>query len=183
MILAAIALQLASAPLSLGSSPAVPNSVTHLVAVPSETPVRLVTLAPISSRAVRQGQRFELRVDEDVAVGGEVVIPRGTPAVGEVEAVSGTGMFGKPGRLVLQPLFIDIAGQRVNLAGISRDRGHDATAAAAVTTVLVGALGLVITGKSATLPAGTVLFGRVRTDVSLPAGAPSGPTMPASADR
>ena len=138
------------------------------VAVPAGTPMSFVTTTQISSRSVRQGERFPLQVSEDVILGSQVVIPKGTAAVGEVEAVSGKGMFGKAGSLVLRPLFIDIGAERVNLVGATADKGHDGTAAAAVTTVLAGAFGLIITGKSAVLPAGSALYCRVRTDVTLP---------------
>jgi len=134
------------------------------IVIPAGTSVNFTTVAPISSKTVIQGQRFPLTVSEDVTVDSHVVIPRGTAAVGEVDAVSGTGVFGKAGRLVLRPLFVDIAGERVNFVGISVDEGRDGTAAAAVTTALIGAFGLVITGKSATVPAGSPLYGRVRTD-------------------
>lgn len=138
------------------------------VAVPAGTPMSFVTIAPISSRSVKQGQRFPLQVSEDVTLASQVVIPKGTTAAGEVEAVSGTGMFGKAGSLVLRPLLIDIGGERVNLVGATADEGHDGTAAAAVTTALIGGFGLIITGKSAVVPAGSPLYGRVRTDVTLP---------------
>ena len=146
------------------------------VAVPAGTPMSFVTTTEISSRSARQGQRFPLQVSEDVTLASQVVIPKGTAAVGEVEAVSGKGMFGKAGRLVLRPLFIDIGGERVNLVGAIADKGHDGTAAAAVTTALIGGFGLIITGKSAVVPAGSPLYGRVRSDVTLrvtPEAAPS----------
>ena len=133
--------------------------------------MQLETVVAVDSQSAVQGQRFGLRVSKDVNIGSQVIIPRGTLAVGEVEAVSGKGMFGKAGRLVLQPLFIDIGGERVNLSGTIVDGGHDGTTAAAVTTALVGAWGLFITGKSATVPAGSSLSARVRTDISLPAPA------------
>ena len=136
--------------------------------LPAGTSVRLATLAPIDSRSVKQGQRFALRVVDDVTVGSRIVIPRGTDAVGEVEALSGKGMFGKAAALSLRPLFVEVAGQRVNLVGTSTEKGHDATAGAAVTTILVGAFGLIITGKSAKVPIGSTMFGRVRTVVALP---------------
>lgn len=139
------------------------------VAVPAGTPMSFVTTTQISSRSVRQGERFPLQVSEDVTLGSHVVIPKGTAGVGEVEAVSRKGMFGKAGSLVLRPLFIDIRGERVNLVGATADKGHDGTAAAAVTTALIGGFGLIITGKSAVVPAGSPLYGRVRTDVTLPA--------------
>jgi hypothetical protein len=167
MILLPLVLFLAAAPSSFAGLQ-MPTKAARRMVVPAGTPVRLTIVAPINSRSFIQGQRFALRLAEDLAVGSRVVIPRGTAAVGEVEAVSGKGMFGKPGRLVLRPLFIDFADERVNLIGASTDKGHDGTAAAAVTTVLIGAFGLVITGKSATVPAGSTLLGRVRSDVSLP---------------
>ena len=134
--------------------------------LPAGTPVRLTTVGPLDSRRAIQGQRFPLKIEEDVVVGSRVVIPRGTTAVGEVEAVSGKGMFGKAGKLVLIPLFVDLNGQRVALTGATEQIGKDATAGAAVVSVLTP-LGLIITGKSATIPAGSAIFGRVRSDVRL----------------
>jgi len=146
------------------------------VAIPAGTPVSFVTIAPISSRSVKQGQRFPLQVGENVTVASQVLIAKGTAAVGEVEAVSAKGMFGKAGSLVLRPLFIDIGGERVNLVGVTADNGHDGTAAAAVTTALIGGFGLIITGKSAVVPAGSQLYGRVRADVTLPVTTPDAPS-------
>lgn len=134
--------------------------------LPAGTPVRLTTVGPLDSRRVIQGQRLPLRIEEDVVVGSRVIIPRGTAAVGEVEAVSGKGMFGKAGKLVLAPVFVELDGRRVMLMGVTQQSGKDATAGAAVASVLTP-LGLIITGKSATVPAGSVLFGRVRSDFSL----------------
>jgi hypothetical protein len=146
---------------------AAPKAALAPVLLPAGTAVRLVTVGPINSRSVLQGQRFALQVADDVTVGSRVVIPRGTPAVGEVEQVSGTGMFGKAARLSLTALFIEVDGERVNLAGGTEANGHDATAGAAVAVALAGTFGLIITGKSASVPAGSLLFSRVRNDVAL----------------
>ena len=136
------------------------------IVLPAETPVRLTTLTAVDSRSAVQGSRFALTVADDISVGSDIIIPRGTPAVGEVEAVNGKGMFGQAGKLVLRPLFIDMNGRRINLVGTTSHHGSDATAAAAVTTAITP-FGLFITGKSAAVPAGSVLFGQVRSDVSL----------------
>jgi len=133
------------------------------------TPISLTTVDKMDSRSVIQGQRFPLRVAEDVAVNGRVVIPGGTEAVGEVEALSGKGMVGKAGKLVLSPLFIELSGQRVYLVGTTEQQGSDSTTGVAVTSLLLTSLGIFITGKSATVPAGSVLFAKVRTDVLLEA--------------
>ncbi len=81
--------------------------------------------------------------------------------------MTGKGMFGKPGSLMLRPLFVELGGQRINLDGVIEQRGKKQVGGAAVATVAVGALGLIITGKSATLPAGSRLDGRVRSDVTV----------------
>src|SRR3954447_22509553 len=99
MILAGLALLIADVP---PTAPApVPGHMVGSIVLPAGTPVELTTVDPLDSRTAKQGQRFALRVSEDVMVGSVTVIARGTAAVGEVEAVSGKGMVGKAGRLVL----------------------------------------------------------------------------------
>lgn len=159
VLAAALALQPVAAPALL----APPTSVV----LPAATPVRFVTDSTIDSRTVQQGQRFTIIVAEDVSVGSNLVLPKGTRAIGEVEAVSGKGMFGKSGSLVLRPLFVELGGQRINLEGVTEQRGKEQVGGAAVTTALLGGFGLIITGKSATVPAGSPLNGRVRNDVRL----------------
>jgi len=131
------------------------------------TSVHFVTEAPIDSRSVRQGQRFTIVIAEDVSVGGKPILLKGTRAVGEVEAVTGTGMFGEAGSLVLRPLFVDLGGQRINFDGVAEQRGKGQVGSAAVTTILTGGFGLIITGKSATMAAGSPIEGWVRSDVLL----------------
>lgn len=137
------------------------------VRLPAGTQIRFVTLADLHSKSLIQGQRFSLTVAEDVIIGTAVAIPRGTPAVGEVESLSEKGMFGKSAKFVLRPLFIELGGRRVNLDGANPQRGKRAVTEAAITTVLTGGLGVFITGKSAKLPAGSTLYGWVRDDAMI----------------
>ena len=145
------------------------NEASAKVVLHRDTPVRFVTEAAIDSRSVRQGQRFTIIVAEDVAADGRIVLPKGARAIGEVDAVTGKGMFGKPGSLVLRPLFIEQGDQRIYLDGVMEQRGQKQVGGAAAATVLTGGFGLIITGKSATVPAGATLEGRIRSDVTLPA--------------
>ena len=179
MILAALALIAADAPAS-APIPAPVQAPTAKVVVPAGTAVRLETVGTVDSRSVKQGQRFALRLAEDVMVGSQLAIPKGTPAVGEVEAVSGKGAFGMAAKLVVRPLFLDIGGERVNLVGMNDKSGKGQTTEAAVTTAVV-TFGLFITGKSATVPPGSLLLGRVRSDVALPIATPATPAPPAPA--
>jgi hypothetical protein len=79
-------------------------------------------------------------------------------------------MFGKPASFTLRPLFIEYEGRRLNLNGTYRQTGSGAVSAAAVTTVLTGGLGLIITGKNATLRQGSTLYGELRDDLVLSGG-------------
>ena len=166
MIAAAAAMVLADLPASVLPVPA-PAAVGAAIVLPAGTAIQLVTVDALDSRTAKQGQRFALRVSEDVIVGPAIVIPRGTPAIGEVEAVSGKGMVGKAGRLELRPLFIELGGERIYLTGTTDQRGRDSTAGVAVGSLLFSGLGIFITGKSAAVPAGSLLPGRIRTDVTI----------------
>jgi hypothetical protein len=165
-VITAVLLALAALPPTVGvpPQPAVPVA-TRVIAVPAGTPLRLTTVAAINSRSIIQGQRVTLTVGDEVTVGSQLVFPRGTPAVGEIDAVSQTGVLGKAARFTVRPLFIEVAGQRINLTGRIEQRGSSAVAAAVVTTALFGALGVVIAGKSATLPANSVVLGQIKNDV------------------
>jgi hypothetical protein len=162
LLLASAALQPLAPP-----TPPIPTARTGTT-LPPRTPVRLVTTVEVSSRGLVQGQRIPLRLAEDLAGGGRVLVPAGTAAVGEIEALSEKGMFGKAAKFTLQPLFIDAGGRRINLAGRHREAGEKGTTTAAVATVFAGTLGLFITGKSAKLAAGSELMAEVRDDTPLP---------------
>ena len=144
-----------------------PTTAGVIQVLPAGTPVRLLTAAAVHSQSIVQGQRIPLQVADDVALNSSVIIPRGTPAVGEIESVTAKGMFGKAAKFTLRPLFVEVNGRRFNLRGTHREAGSKATAAAAIATVLVGGLGLIITGKSAELPQGSILNAELRDDVIL----------------
>ena len=84
--------------------------------LPQGTSVRLRTLSPLSSMDNKVGDRFDLEVAEDVLLNGRVVIPRGSPAKGEITMVKKKGMWGKGGKLETRVLSV-----RAN--GRARDSG------------------------------------------------------------
>lgn len=148
------------------ASPMAPPPAVEARLLRQGTPIRFVTEATIDSRSARQGERFGLVVKDDVQVDKIVVISGGTRGVGEVQSISSTGGYGKAGVLVLQPLFIDISGQRINLVGHSATEGRDKLGEAAVAGFLIG-FGSFITGKTAIVPAGSDIYGAVRDDTLL----------------
>jgi hypothetical protein len=131
------------------------------------TPVPMKTVAPLSSKRARQGQRFDLEVMDDVRVDGLLVIPKGAHGVGEVSRVVTKGMMGKPGKLEVRVLFVEVAGARIRLDGMARDKGSSGAAPVALAAPLIGLSAAFFTGKSAVLPAGSSIEGVVFQDVPL----------------
>jgi hypothetical protein len=61
------------------------------------------------------------------------VIPRGTPAMGEVTWRTGKGAFGKSGKLEFSLRYIDLGGQHIPVTGDFRQEGEGNTLATGVT--------------------------------------------------
>lgn len=125
------------------------------------------TLAALSSKTNRQGDRFELVLAEDVLVDGHVVIPKGAPGVGEITRLVPKGSFGKSGKLETRVLYVSVGNVRIRLDGQSADRGKSGTGATVVTAVLVGVAAALVTGTSAVIPQGSTLMGYVDRDLPL----------------
>jgi hypothetical protein len=137
------------------------------LALRSGTPVPLVTAAEINSATHRQGARFDLTVAEDVRVGTHVVIPKGAVAVGEVERHVARGGLAKSGRLDVQLLFVTVGERRIRLDGGRAQKGPGASGSPAMTGVALVAIGSLLQGKNASIPAGTPITGYVHRDLPL----------------
>ena len=166
MMLAAVWLAAAVPPLAV-PAPSSEVAADGSVLLPAMTPVRLATRDAVDSRSVRQGQRFALTVADPIRLGERIVIPAGTPAVGEVESASPKSSGGRGAKLALVPLFIEWRGERIFLRGRHEETGGSGVGASVATTVLLSPLGVLISGKSATVPAGSTINGEIRGDVRL----------------
>lgn len=145
------------------------------------TPVslRLIEGLTTKEKAAHLNDRVRMEVAEAVAVNGVVVIPAGSPAVGELTEVRNKGMWGKSGRLVGRVLTVNANGRTIRLSGTFDSKGGSGTGAAVATSAIVFApAGFFMTGKSAELPAGAIVRGFVDEDVPF---AVSGMAKPASA--
>lgn len=131
------------------------------------TEVPMNTLAEVSSKANRQGDRFDLVVSEDVLVQGHVVIPRGARGVGEVTKLVPKGAFGKSGKLETRLLYVAVGNSRIRLDGRAGDRGKSGTGATIATAVLAGVVSAFVTGTSAVIPAQSTMIGYVERDMPL----------------
>lgn len=140
---------------------------TGPLVLPAGTEVPMKTLAEVSSKTNRQGDRFDLVVSEDVLVQGHVVIPRGARGVGEVTKLVPKGAFGKSGKLETRLLYVAVGNSRIRLDGRAADRGKSGTGATIATAVAAGVFSAFVTGTSAVIPAQSTIVGYVERDMPL----------------
>lgn len=131
------------------------------------TPIAMKTAVELSSLVNREGERFDLSVTDDVAVGGYIVIARGARGIGEIARLVPKGSFAKSGKLELRLLFVEAGGNRVRLDGRAASRGPSGTAGTVVTAVLAGTFAAFVTGKSAVVPAGSPMTGFIERDLPI----------------
>lgn len=162
------------------AAPAAPSHAPLAQPVPNAvlqqgTPVHFKTQQELSSKHNRVGDRFELRVAEDVSVDGVTIIPAGSRGVGEVTRIDKKGMFGKSGKLDARVLYVRVGQTNISLTGNSNEAGSGGTAGVVAAAVLFWPVAPFVTGKSAIFPPGTRITGWVENDLPLvlPAAKPT----------
>ena len=134
----------------------------------TEVPLRLLEELTTKGKMLRVGQRIRMETAEPILVQGVVVVPVGSPAVGEVTDVINKGMWGKSGHLAGRVLYMNVNGRQVRLSGAFDDKGvAGGVGAVAVSALIFLPAGFFMTGTSAMLPVGTVVKGFVDEDVPL----------------
>ena len=128
--------------------------------LPANTEIVLRMSDDLTSKGgkIDAGHMFRLTVAYDIRVQGTIVIPSGTPAVGEVTMRTGKGVFGKSGKMEIELRHVDLNGRRIPVTGKFRQEGEGNTLAA-VGAVFLSAPLLFVTGKSAVIPRGRELTG------------------------
>jgi hypothetical protein len=152
------------------SAPIVSNAdqLSPLHVLPAGTQVHLRLLEPVASHTHQRGTRFRLEVAEVIAIDDQIVVPAGSPAIGEVIHAAKPGMSGKGGELILATRFL-LAGEReVKLRSFTAGNGIDRLALAHGLGVTLGIPALFVVGKNLVLPTGTDVYAKVATDTSLP---------------
>jgi hypothetical protein len=116
----------------------------------------LVTAQELSSKVAKPGDPVSFKVDEDVVVGGHVVISKGTLAQGSVINAEKSGRMGKAGKLGIQiESTTTVDGQPLKLRAARGKEGDDKTNSTAALTILVSSLFLFRKGGEATIKEGT----------------------------
>jgi hypothetical protein len=132
-------------------------------------PLTLAVAQEVNSSTHRAGDTFPLTVLNDVRIGETVVIPRGTPAVGEVTWRTGKGAFGKSGKLEFSLRYINLNGQHIPVTGDYRQEGEGNTIATGVAIIAVGVFAGFVTGHRARLPMGRELMSQIARPVQFTA--------------
>jgi hypothetical protein len=154
--------------------------------LPMGTPLMLRTRTQISTKDNKPGDRVYLEVAEAVSFRGQVVIPIGSPVIGEVSSVQRNGHVGKKGKLEIRLIQAETPSGPVRLTGTAYDEGKSGTALSVGTMLLVSGLGgFFIHGTSAQLPAGTPVQAYLAEDLrfrwypeTAPAQASARPAQP-----
>ena len=133
------------------------------------TSVALRTREELTTKGkkLRVGQRFQLEVAEPVSVNGQVVIPAGSPAVGEITEVRNKGMWGKSGGINARILHVRVGDRSIRLTGQVDDKGKTGTAGVIGAAAFVPIAGFFVTGTSAVIPLGAPVSAFVDEDVAL----------------
>lgn len=158
--LALLVALLALAPIGLKSQ-AVLNKEPDSILVPDGTPVHLVLMDDLQGKQVHVKQVVHFKVRADVVVNSNSIVKTGALAIGHIEAVSKSGLFGKSGRLVLQFDYVEsVSGARISLrggTGVNGGKGGALTLESAMWY-----------GPNANLPVGTIVNAFINHDQRVP---------------
>lgn len=162
-----------------GMSPiAAPVTTGAVLRTGTEVPLKLSEMLTTKGKVLKAGQRVHLEVAEPVLVNGVVVIPAGSPAMGEITEVRNKGMWGKSGHFAGRVLYTTVNGRQLRLTGVFDDKGTaGGVGAVAASAVLIPVAGFFMTGTSAKLEMGTPVKGFMDEDVQLVMPAAAGPMI------
>jgi len=144
--------------------------------VPARTPIEIELLDTMNSKANHNGDRFAFRLAAPLTIDGHVVIPAGTPGVGEVVHAERARFGGRAGELILAARYLDHGGSRIALRTLrfGPQHGRDSSAtinslnlAAAATVPALAMLGYLIAGGEVNVPAGTRASAQIAAELTL----------------
>jgi hypothetical protein len=143
--------------------------------------VELELAEPVGSARHKNGDRFRLRLATPLLVDGVVVVPAGTPGVGEVIHAQSSRGGGKPGELLLAARFLELPDGPLALRAMKlAARGKDNVNASLATSFVAGPFALFVHGSEIEVPAGTHALAKLAQDLA-PARIPYAPPAPVDA--
>jgi hypothetical protein len=131
--------------------------------------VELEIVELINSSQRKRGDKFGLRLQAPIMLGGITVVPAGITGVGEVVHAMPARGGGKPGELLLAGRYLEFAGQQFALRGLkaSVSGAHMYNPAFAVGTA-IGPFAMFIRGHEIEIPPGARVTAKLANDLVLP---------------
>jgi hypothetical protein len=151
------------------------STTTGTLRAGASVPLKMAEGLTTKGKNLKVGQRFQLETAKAVTVDGNIVIPAGSPAVGEITEVRNKGMWGKSGRINGRVLYVRANGRQIRMTGSIDDKGTTGTAGVVGAVALLPVAGFFMTGTSAEIPLGAPVTAFIDEDVSVavvPASAP-----------
>ena len=127
-------------------------------------------------KAMHVGQSVQMDVLQPVMLNGQVVIPGGSRAVGEIMTVRNKGMWGKSGDFTGRVSYVEANGRQIKLNGSFTDRGETGTGGVVAAVAFLPVAGFFVTGTSAHLPAGTHVTAFVAEEIAIDFAQPAAAT-------
>jgi hypothetical protein len=184
LVLAAPALAQTGTAASSGATTVIAGASTaSMLRTGTPVPLKMAEMITTKGKKLKVGYRVHLEVAEDVRVNDAVVIPAGSPAIGEVTDVRNKGMWGKSGKINAQVLYLTVNGRQIRLTGQFDDKGTTGTAGVVGAAVLIPVAGFFMTGTSAKIDIGAPVKAFIDEDVplNLSATGPAPLNVPAAA--
>jgi uncharacterized protein DUF2846 len=128
------------------------------IVVPEGTPINVVVAKEVTSKEAKPNDPVEFTVTEDLVINGQVVVRKGTPAIGSVINAEKKGYMGKSGKLAVQVESTTTSdGQRLKLRAAKGREGDDKTTSTMVLSTLISPAFLFLKGSEAKIAPGTVV--------------------------
>ncbi|MBU8977732.1 hypothetical protein JI752_016405 [Lysobacter sp. MMG2] len=129
--------------------------------------VELELAEPVGSASHKNGYRFRLRLAKPLIRDGVVVVPAGTPGIGEVVHAQASRGGGKPGELLLAARFLELPDGPLTLRAMKlAARGKDNMNASLATSFVAGPFALFVHGGEIEIPAGTRALAKLAQDLA-----------------
>jgi hypothetical protein len=132
-----------------------PTPIQNILRSGTEVPLSIREELTTEKKKLRIGQRFQMEVSAPIELNGVIVIPAGTPAVGEITEVRNKGMWGKSGYIGARAVSLRLGDRSIRLTGTFDDKGVTGTAGVVGAVVFVPIAGFFMTGTSAKIPMGS----------------------------
>lgn len=136
-------------------------------------------------KKLKVGYRFQMEVAEPIRLNNQIIVPAGTPAVGEITEIRNKGMWGKSGYIGARAISMRVGDRTIRLNGSFDDKGVTGTAGVVAAVVLIPVVGFFTTGTSAMIQTGSTVKAFLDEDiaVSMSSARAPAPLSPVTAAR